>query len=797
MNQPEAMTGVTKYIGVPRKRSEDPQFLMGQAKYVDDIKLPGMLEVAFFRSTHAHALIKNLKLNLAEQHPDCVRIMTADDFDSGVTTVPPNVRGTLKPVTLPFLAKHKVRFVGEIIAVVVAPTRYVAEDIVDLISVEYETLPAYNDVEDAMKPNAMLLHEELGSNIYYSDSFSNGDVDKAFAEADLVVSEKIATGRTSAAPIETRGVVASWNWDETLTVWSSTQMPYPLRTYLAVNLGIAEQTIRVIAPTVGGGFGQKAHFFAEDFILPWLAKEIRKPIKWTEDRREHLLSTAHAKQCTMYVQIAFKNDGTIVGMKTKNIGDSGAYSIYPWSGLIESVVGNNGSPGAFKVQNVSYETIVAMTNKMATGGYRGVGWSAGCYAREMVLTKGAKLLNLDSVDIYRKNFISKEEFPYTSATKQTYDSGDYHKVLDTCMEMSGYLGEKKRPRLTAGGKLRGIGISFFVEPTNWGSRTAAESGFQGTLHDTSTVEMDPTGKVTVRSGQFSHGQGLKTTLAQVAAETLGVCIEDVVVLDGDTATGAYGMGTFASRSAVIGGGTIIRAATDVRDKLLKIAAHVMEANAADLTIDQGKIFVKGSADRSMTVAEIAYITYFDRFNRPDEDEVEPTLSSTRHYDPPAAYANGSHAVSIELDPDTGKIDVKRIVAVEDCGNMINPKVVDGQMRGGVSQGIGMGLLESLDYDVSGQLKNASFMDFLLPNAMTIPDIECAHVVTPSPGTEGGFKGAGESAMLSIHIALSNAVADALSEYDGKLVPMVTPIGPQQVMDLINNQSLSARASAAN
>ena len=290
--------------------------------------------------------------------------------------------------------------------------------------------------------------------------------------------------------------------------------------------------------------------------------------------------------------------------------------------------------------------------------------------------------------------------------------------------------------------------------------------------------------MTVRSGQFNHGQGLKTTLAQVAAETLGVPFDDIIVLDGDTATGSYGMGTWASRSAVIGGGTVIRAATDVRNKLLKIAAHVMEANAADLTIDGGKIFVRGSPKRHMTVAEIAHITYYDRFRRPDEDEVEPILSATRHYDPPAAYANGSHAVEIELDSETGDVDIKRIVAVEDCGNMINPKVVDGQMRGGVSQGIGMGLLESLEYDTNGQLRNTSFMDFLIPNAMTLPDIECAHVITPAPGTEGGFKGAGESAMLSIHIALSNAIADALSEYDGALTPLVTPVGPQEVLDLI-------------
>ncbi|MGR9092403.1 MAG: xanthine dehydrogenase family protein molybdopterin-binding subunit, partial [Gammaproteobacteria bacterium] len=378
-----------------------------------------------------------------------------------------------------------------------------------------------------------------------------------------------------------------------------------------------------------------------------------------------------------------------------------------------------------------------------------------------------------------------DEFPYTTVTNQVYDSGDYHQVLDTCLELSEYRKLKQQPRLLPNGKLRGVGCAFFVEQTNWGSRSAQQSGFPATLHDTTTVEMDPGGKVTVRSGQFSHGQGLKTTMAQVAAETLGIQIEDVVVVDGDTETGAYGMGTFASRSAVIGGGTVIRAATDVRNKLLTIAAHVMEANVADLTIESGNIFVQGSPDRSITVAEIAYITYFDRFRRPDENEVEPTLTSTRHYDPPAAYANGSHAVIVELDPELGSIDIKRIVAVEDCGNMINPKIVDGQMRGGAAQGIGMGLLEDIVYDENGQLRNASFMDFLIPNAMTLPDIECAHIVTPSPYTEGGFKGAGEAAMLSIHIALANAVADALSDH-GNLVPMVTPLGPQQVMDLIDS-----------
>lgn len=774
-----------KYIGARMNRVEDPRILMGHGKYVDDITIPGLVEVAFLRSPHGHARIKSINLEKAKQHPKCIDIITSKEFNEGTTTYIPYLKGDLKAVSTPFLAKGKVRYVGEIIAAVVSESRYLAEDIADLIEVDYEILPAVNNAERGMEPDAPVLHEELGTNVYYTDTWNKGDVEKAFREADLIVKEKVETARTSAAPMETRGVIANWDWDGKLTVYSSTQMPYPLRTSIATELGIPEQKIRVIAPNVGGGFGQKAHFFPEEFILPVLSKRLRKPVKWIEDRREHLLTASHAKQLTNYMEIAFKKDGTILGIKNKSIGDSGAYSLFPWTGLIEPLVGNTGIPGAYRVENVYYETAVVLTSKSPTGAYRGVGWSNVCYARDVVLTKAAKILGIDIVDLYRKNFITREQFPYVTSTDQIYDSGDYQAVLEKVVEASGYGQFKNQPRETKDGKLRGLGIAFFVEPTAWGSRVAAKSGFPVTYHDTSTVEIDPNGKVTVRSGQFSHGQGHRTSLAQVAADTLGVPFEDVTVLDGDTDTGAYGMGTWASRSAVIGGGSVMRAANDLREKLLKIAAHVMEANVADLTIEDGKVFVQGSPDRSMTVKELSFISHFDRFRRPDENEIEPGLVSTRHYDPPETYSNGSHAVEIELDPKTGYLEIKRIVAVEDCGTIINPKIVEGQMRGGVAQGIGMGLLESLEYDENGQLRNASFMDFLVPTAQTLPDIECHHVITPSPYTEGGIKGCGEAAMLSIHTALANAIADALSE-KGVLVPMVTPLGPQQVMDLINN-----------
>ena len=784
------MTGATKYIGVSRKRSEDPLILMGKAKYTDDIHIPGMVEVAFLRSTHAHADIDRIDLEKALAHPGCIRIVTSADLGTGTVTFQSH-QGNLLPVSTPFFAGEKVRFVGEIIAAVVASSRYVAEDIVDLIEVAYTPLPVNFDVEEAMKPGAEWVHEDIPGNVYFNDKFRKGDVKTAFREADLIVMEKVQAARTSAAPMECRGVIAHWDWDDTVTVWSSTQMPYPLRTNIAHFLNLPEQNIRVVAPHVGGGFGQKAHFHSEEFIIPWIAKELRLPIKWIEDRREHLLTAAQAKQMTMTIEIALKKDGTILGLKCKTVGDTGAYSMFPWGGIIDPAAGNTVLPGAFTFANVEYESLAVLTNKMATGAYRGVGMSGTTFAREMALTRAARRLGIDIVDLYYRNFIRKDQFPFVTATNQTYDSGDYHKVLDKCLALSDYRQLKARPRLLPNGKLRGVGICFFVEPTAWGSKVAEECGFRGvTTHDSATVEIDPGGGVTVRSGQCGHGQGLRTTLAQVAAETLGVRFEDVRVLEGDTASAAYGMGTFASRSAVIGGGTVIRAANDVRNRLLKIAAHVMEANVADLNIDQGVVFVKGSPDRSMTVRELAHITYFDRFRRPDQDEVEPLLSATRHYDPPETYSNGAHCVIIELDPKTGKIDITRIVAVEDCGTMINPQVVEGQMRGGIAQGIGMGLLESLEYDKTGQLNNASFMDFLVPNALTLPDIECAHMSTPSPLTEAGIKGCGEAAMLSIHCALGSAVADALADHEGQLVPMSMPIGPQQVMDLINSAPTS-------
>jgi carbon-monoxide dehydrogenase large subunit len=777
--------GVTRQIGVSRRRTEDPLILMGKAKYTDDIHIPGMVEVAFLRSTHAHADIKRIDLSKARAHPDCIKIYTSAEIHGSATTFAQH-QGNLRPVVMPLIAGEKVRFVGEIIAAIVAPTRYIAEDIVDLITVEYEPLAVVVDVEEAMKVQQSneWIHEKVPNNVYFTDAFDKGDWKKAFTEADLIVKEKVKMARTSAVPMETRAIVANWGWDDTLTVWASTQNPFMLRTHIAVVLQFPEQNIRVIAPHVGGGFGQKAIVYPEDFLLPWIAKDIRRPVKWIEDRQEHLLAAGHAKQMTMYVELAMKKDGTILGIKNTVISDTGAYSVFPWGGMVDAAVANSAVPGTFAFQNFHYEATAVLTNKAPSGPYRGVGWSCGAFAREVVLNKAAQKLGIDIADIYYRNFIGKDQFPFISATNQTYDSGDFHKLLDKLLELTDYRKLKKQPRLLANGRLRGVGLCTFVEPTAWDRRTAEASGVRGIAsYAAASVEIQPTGKVTVRSGQFGHGQGTRTTMAQVAAEVLGVPFEDVRVVEGDTEETVYGFGTGASRSAVIGGGTVMRAAYDVRNKLLKIAAHVMEANETDLNIDGGRVFVKGSTDRFMTVAELAHITYFDRFRRPDEEDVEPILKATRYYDPPETYSSGAHCIVIELDPATGHIEITRIVSMEDCGTVINPKIVEGQMRGGAAQAIGMAMFETLEYDASGQLRNASFMDFLVPTASVLPQIECAHICTPSPLTEGGVKGCGESAMLSAHCAIAGAVADALSDY-GVHVPAWTPMDPESILNLV-------------
>lgn len=758
---------------------------MGKAKYTDDIQLPGMVEVAFLRSNYAHAKIVRIDLTKAQEHPGCIKIYTSAEISGAMTTFSPN-QGELRPVQTPLLADEKVRFVGEIVVAVVATTRYAAEDIVDLINVEYDPYPAIVDVEEAMAAKQWdePVHEDIVGNVYFSEVFDKGDWEKAAREADLVVREKVKMSRVSPASMETRGVVANWEWDDTLTIWTSTQIPFLVRTHVSAILQFPEQNVRVIAPHVGGGFGQKACIYPEECIIPWIAKDLRRPVKWIEDRREHLLAAAHAKQGTMFVEVAMKKDGTILGLRNKLLSDTGAYSVYPWGGIIDAAVANTALPGPFSFQNLHYENFAVLTNKATGGPYRGVGWSLGCFAREVVLNKAALELGIDIADIYYRNFIAKDQFPFTTATNQVYDSGDYHQILDKLLELSDYRKLKKQPRLLPNGRLRGVGICIFVEPTSWGSRTSEASGVRGiTSFDSATVEMEPSGKVTVRSGQCGHGQGTRTTMAQIAAEVLGVPFEDVRVIEGDTERAAYGMGTQSSRSAVIGGGTVMRAAYDVRNRLLKIAAHVMEANEADLNIDGGRVFVKGSTDRFMTVAELAHITYFDRFRRPNEDDVEPMLKSTRYYDPPETYSSGGHCIVIEVDPKTGHTEITRIIGVEDCGTMINPQIVEGQMRGGIAQAIGMAMFERMDYDKTGQLKNASFMDFVMPTASVLPDIECAHISTPSPFTEGGIKGCGEAAMLSVHCAVIGAVADALSEY-GSHVPAVTPVDHEVIFNLV-------------
>ena len=774
-----------QYVGARVLRVEDPSFLRGRARYIDDITRPGMTYVAFARSPHAHARIKAIDPEQARALEGVVAVMTGADLQDAakpiVSLIP--ARPDVRAVTHPFLPADKVRHVGEAFAVVVAESRYIAEDAVDLIETEWEPLPSVVHAEEALKPGAPLLHEEFeDNNIAHMESV-HGDVDAAFAQADHVFSTRFQGGRYMAAPLEMRGIVADYDaaTDETV-IWTSTQIPHFHRTLVAPLLGIPEAKLRVIAPAVGGAFGLKCSIYPEDVVLPVLTRLVGRPVKWIEDRYEHLAASGHAKEIICYIDIAVQNDGTFLAFRGRYITDAGAYSVMPWTALIDALPSGPLLPSIYDVRNVHWAIDAAMTNKCHATPYRAVGITPGHNAREILIDEIARALGIDPVDLRLKNCIPSE--PYTTATGQHYEGGSYAECIRKTLDVLDYpaLREKQR-RLREEGRYLGIGISPFIEPTAFGSQIAQSTGmtWQEASFDLARVTVEPDGSVTVATGQSSHGQGHATTFAQVAADALGVRIEDVVVKGGgDTARAPYGMGTWGSRSGVIGAGGIIRAGREVREKLVRMAAQAMEVSPEDIELSNSVASVKGVPDKSMTVGEIAMFAYFAGANRPADIE-EPFLGSSRSYDPPEAYTNGCIVAVVEVDVETGLVDVQRLVAVEDCGVMMNPMVVEGQIMGAVAQGVGGALYEELRYDENGQFLAGSFMDYLLPSTTEVPLIEIGHFESPGL-TEGGIKGAGEGGMVAAPAALLTAVADALSPFGVTVTK--SPLGPNDILALI-------------
>ena len=786
--------GTGKMVGAQVRRVEDPRFLLGTSQYVDDLDLPNSVALAFVRSPYAHARILSIDVNTARGRSDVQLVVTGADIAEAIKPLrvvyDPNKAPTHKSCDWPVLAQDKVRFVGEAVAVVVATDRYAAEDAASVIDVEYEPLDPVCDVEQALAADAPLVHEEWGDNVMQTLRVEIGEVAKAFHVADCVVSERLTTGRHMALPMETRGCVASFErGTDTLTVWSSTQVPHMLRSHLALVLDFPEHHIRVIAPDVGGGFGQKGHLFPEEAVAAYLARRLGRSVKWIEDRRENLSASLHAKQQTVQAELAVRQDGTILGIRGRFVSDVGAYSEYPWGSAFEAGHAASSLPGPYKTPAFGFEAVSVATNKTTIGVYRGVGLPIGVLTMERLLDLAAHKLGLDPAEIRLRNMIRKEEHPYTTIIGAEVESGSHRESLQKALDMLGYQAcRAEQQQARAQGRYLGIGIGCYVEGTAPSSAAFASMGLDLGGYESATVRMDVAGTVTVLVGTHSHGQSHETTLAQVAADELGLPLADIRIIEGDTNAVPYGMGTWGSRSAVTGGGAISKASEKLRSKMLRIASRMTEVPDEDLELAAGMIRRKADATPLLPIKELAYRVLVQAGSLPPDEE--PGLDATAHYEPPpSTHANATHIALVEVDRDTGKVAILRYIVVEDCGTIINPTVVDGQIQGGVAQGIGTALYEHAIYDENGQFLTGTLMDYIIPTAVDVPQVEIGHIESPSPYTPHGIKGMGEGGAIAPPAAIANAVADALAPFDVRVNAI--PLTPERVLGWIEQYSAAA------
>ncbi len=773
------MAGPSRLIGAPIKRREDPRLVQGLSHYVDDIKLVNTLHCTFLRSDYAHADIKSIDTEAAENLSGVVKVITGSDIAGKVGSIPcaAEIEG-LKVPDHPALAVGRVRFVGEPIAAVVATDPYVARDALDLIEVEYDELPAVVDLDAAIESDSTVIYDEFDDNIAFTMPLDAGDVDAAFAEADHVVSQRFVNQRLIPNSIEPRGVLAEYLPGEgTLTVWSSTQVPHHLKTILSLLLDLPEQLVRVIAPEVGGGFGSKLNVYPEEAVVAYLATQLRKPVKWIEKRSEGFTTTIHGRDQVDYVDMAVKNDGTITALRAKLLANMGAYHqlLTPIIPVLTYLM----MPGAYKIPNIKLELIGVFTNKMATDAYRGAGRPEATHIIERMVDLAAQKLGMDAKEIRFKNFPQPDEFPLEMATGVTYDSGNYQMSFNKALDTVDYASLRARQaELRGQGRYMGIGIATYAEICGMGPSV----GVAGGGWESSTVRIERTGKVTVLTGVSPHGQGQETSFAQIVADEYGISIDDIVIIHGDTGRQPQGIGTFGSRATAVGGAALIIATQQVKEKMAQIAAHMLEANADDLVFEDGNIFVQGSPDSAVTFADVAATAHV-AVNLPPE--VEPGLEATHFFEPSNfTYPFGAHISIVEVDPETGEIDLQRYVAVDDCGNIINPLLVDGQVHGGIAQGLGQAMYEGAVYDENGQLLTGSFMDYAIPKATQVPRFETEHTTTPSPVNPLGVKGVGEAGTIASSPCLVNAVVDALSPFGITDIDM--PMTPNRVWQAIQD-----------
>ncbi len=783
---------VTKLFGASVKRREDPRLITGQATYTDDLSFPGMLYAHIVRSPHAHAKIVRVDTARARREPGVVAVYTGTDLAGKLNPIPtawlvPNA--DLRTPPHPALATDVVRYVGDGVAVVLGETRFAARDAAALVQVEYAPLPAVVDQEQAVRDGAVQIHAEAPRNLAFTWRVAGGDAERAFADAQrdgVVVSQRFVNQRLIPNAMETRAVIAKYNSGSgELVVWGTTQNPHIARFLLSVVTGIPEHKVRVIAPEVGGGFGSKIPLYADEAIVVHCARATGRPVKWVEDRRENYLATIHGRDHITELEAAARKDGTITALRGRTWANLGAYLSTAAPG-VPTILHGLILTGPYAIPNISYEVLGVFTNTSPVDAYRGAGRpEATCLIERMVdLVAGA--VGMDPADVRRKNFIKREQFPYTTAEGLTYDSGDYPPALHKALDLIGYQRlrdfQKQGPK---NGRYLGVGISTYVEICGLGpSSVAGAVGFQGGLWESATVRLHPTGKATVLTGTSPHGQGEETTFAQVVAEELGLPLDDIEVVHGDTGAVSMGWGTYGSRTTVVGGAAIVLAARRVRDKAAKIAAHLLEASEGDLVFDQGRFSVRGSPDRAKTIQEVTLAAYL-AWNLPQG--VEPSLEASAYYDPSNfTFPFGAHVAAVKVDADTGEIELRRYVAVDDCGRVINPLIVDGQVHGGLVQGIAQALWEGAVYSPDGQLLTGSMMDYAVPRAHMFPTFVTARTETPSPHNPLGVKGVGETGTIASTPAVVNAVLDALRPLGVTHLDM--PLTPERIWNAIHKKT---------
>jgi aerobic carbon-monoxide dehydrogenase large subunit len=770
-------------MGARVKRKEDTRLIVGGATYVDDIKLPGMLHVAIVRSPYAHARIVGVDKSEALKQPGVVAVFTGDDIKSLCNPLPMAQGGEAPDVMEELneevaneghthypLAVGRVRHVGEAVAAIVATSSVAALDAREVLDIAFDPLPAVVDLEAALAPDAPRVFADLQGNVEHRWSHKHGDADAAFAQADVVVKQRIKSQRLAPVSMEGRAVLATPDPTSSgITVYSSVQAPHGTRTQLSKVLGLPESMIRVIAPEVGGGFGAKIATYPEESLAAVIARKMNAPVKWIESRSENFQSMTHGRAQIADYELAAKSDGTVTGLRIRVLGDLGAYPIDPGVPPLTGLM----ATGVYDIPNTDLAVECVYTHTTPVAAYRGAGRPEAAYYIERIMDVLADKLGMDPAELRAKNFIAPDKFPFKTSAGVTYDTGEYNKALQHALKLANYEGllEEQRRHNSSGARTRmGIGLAVYVEMCGFGPYESAH------------VRVEPSGTVTCNVGTSPHGQGHETTFSQIISDTLGVPFQDVLVRHGDTATTPHGVGTMGSRSLAVGGGALVFAANKVRDKMLKIAAHMLEASPEDMVIvDEGKIGVTGVPDRSVTIAEIAELAYSDKL----PEGIDVGLDATHYFKPDELiYPFGAHIAVVFVDTETGHVTLDRYWSVDDCGPRISPMLVEGQVHGGLAQGIGQALVEEVVYDEQGQLLSGSFMDYAIPRADLFVNFTLGQTETPTPLNPLGAKGIGEAATIGSTPSVANAVVDAISGLGVTHVDL--PFRAEKIWRAINN-----------